>query len=159
MQFSKSIQVDAPIEEVFVFCASPNGFERHFPQPIRWLDKAQPWSIGSVFQFKYRFLFVWWYWQGEIVYYENNRCFVDVLRAGKGFEYFEHRHEFHLLGNQTLYTDKIEFRTGLGSWIDRLIGMRIIGFIFSKRHTKLCECLNQSTKLNRVQDNSLSNQN
>lgn len=157
MKFSKSVQINAPIEEVFAFCASPDGFEKHFPQPIRWLDKSQPWKLGSVFQFKYRFLFIWWYWQGEIIHYENNSCFVDVLRAGGGLKYFEHSHEFQPLGNSTLYTDKIEFKFGLGPWIDRLIVKRMISFIFSKRHQKLCQCFQQSTQLDQISADSPTN--
>ena len=140
MIFSKSVQINAPVEQVFAFCASADGFERHFPQPVRWLDKGEPWKQGSVFRFKYRFLFIWWYWQGEITHYENNSYFIDVLKAGGGLKSFEHKHEYKPCEQGTLCTDHIEFTFGLGSWFDRLIVKRMIGYIFAPRHKLLVQC-------------------
>ncbi len=139
MIFSKSVIINAPIDKVFSFCASADGFEQHFPQPIDWLDKGEPWQQGSIFRFKYRFLFTWWYWEGEITNYEKNSYFIDILRTGGGLKYFQHKHKFEPCEQGTLYTDKIEFTLGFGSWIDQLIVNRIIGFIFAKRHRNLCK--------------------
>ena len=34
MNYTKTIQIDAPIDKVFEFCTSPDGFEKHFT-PVR----------------------------------------------------------------------------------------------------------------------------
>ena len=53
IEFSKSVRINAPVEEVFAFCSSPDGFEKHFPQPVRWLDRDRPLKLGYRFQFEY----------------------------------------------------------------------------------------------------------
>ncbi|MBD2565334.1 MULTISPECIES: SRPBCC family protein [Nostocaceae] len=141
MKYKKTIKIDAPVEKVFSFCASPYGFEKHFPHRVRWINKHEEWNIGSIIEFKFRFFLVWMYWKTEITVYEENKFFADIMKVGFPYKCFNHYHFFEPVGNQTIYTDQIEFSLGFGNLIDRTVGKMIIGSIFTKRHKNLKKCL------------------
>ena len=140
MKYKKTIKIDAPIDKVFNFCASPHGFEKHFPHRVRWVNKHEKWNLGSIIEFKFRFLFTWMYWKTEITAYKKNEFFADIMKVGFPYKYFNHYHFFEREGNKTIYTDKIEFSLGFGDFIDRTIGKIIIDSIFTKRHQNLNKC-------------------
>ncbi|NJL55891.1 CDP-paratose synthetase [bacterium] len=130
MQFSMSSQIHAPVKEVFTFCTSPTGFEQQFPYTVRWLEANSTWEQGTIVTFKFQFLKLglfnaWLYYQAEIVEFELNQYFVDVMRVGP-YKYFRHRHDFVATENTTRYTDTIEFSLGYGALIDRYIGKPIL---------------------------------
>ncbi|WP_053541436.1 SRPBCC family protein [Anabaena sp. WA102] len=141
MEYKKTTNIDAPVEKVFGFCASPYGFEKHFPHQVRWINKHEEWNIGSIIEFKFRFFFTWMYWKTEITAYEENELFADIMKVGFPYKYFNHYHFFEPVGNQTIYTDQIEFSLGFGNLIDKTVGKMIIVSIFNKRHKNLKKCL------------------
>lgn len=140
MKYKKAVKIDAPIDKVFNFCTSPYGFEKHFPHRIRWFDKQEKWQLGSIIEFEFRFFLIWMYWKTEITAYENNNLFIDIMKVGFPYKYFNHHHFFEPEGDRTIYTDWIEFSLGFGDFIDRTIGKLITHSIFTKRHQKLKKC-------------------
>ncbi len=102
MEYLKTTQFNASVEEVFNFCASPSGFETIFPYPITWVNKSENWGIGSIVEFKFRFLFVTWTSKTEITVFDRNKLIIDILKAGLPYKSLEHRHEFAARENGTL---------------------------------------------------------
>lgn len=72
MKYNRKIKIDASIDKVFNFCASPHRFEKYFPYQVRWINKQEKWDLGSVIEFEFRFFFTWVYWKTEIAAYKNN---------------------------------------------------------------------------------------
>ncbi|MDJ0796952.1 MAG: hypothetical protein QNJ51_08965 [Calothrix sp. MO_167.B12] len=140
MKYKKTIKIDAPVDQVFNFCASPHGFEKHFPHPVRWINKHDQWNLGSMIEFNFRFLFIWMYWKTEIIAYEKNEFFADAMKVGFPYKYLNHYHFFEPEGNKTIYTDKIDFSLGFGNFLDRTIGKIILDSLFTKRHKNLKKC-------------------
>ena len=139
MEYEKTVIVNAPIDKVFDFCASPFGFEKHFPYKVCWLDKQKKWDLGSVVEFKFCYFLIWIYWKSEITTYEKYVLFVDLMKVGFPFKYFKHHHYFTSQNKNTVYRDKIEFSLGYGSFIDKTLGTMIVNLIFTKRQQNLQE--------------------
>ncbi|BAY82415.1 hypothetical protein NIES267_18950 [Calothrix parasitica NIES-267] len=137
MNYIKTIQIDAPIDKVFTFCASPDGFEKHFPYSIKWIHTEENWDLGSIIEFKFHYLSIWLYWKAEITQYQQNKYFVDVSHSNFPYKYFRHSHLFKSQGEQTIYTDKIEFSLGLGNFIDKVVGIPVLQSTFNQRHINL----------------------
>lgn len=137
MNYTKTIQINAPVEKVFAFCASPKGFEKHFPHSIQWIHTEENWDLGSIIEFKFRYLLIWLYWKAQITEYQQNQLFVDVLCSGFPYKYFRHSHLFESQEEKTIYTDKIEFSLGLGNFIDKVVGIPLLDSTFSQRHLNL----------------------
>ena len=55
MNYTKTIQINAPVEQVFQFCTSPDGFEKHFPHSVQWISTEKNWCSGSIIEFKFFF--------------------------------------------------------------------------------------------------------
>ena len=137
MNYTKTIEINAPVEQVFKFCTSPNGFENHFPHSIHWINTEKEWKNGSIIEFKFRYLSIWLYWKAEIIEYQQNKLFVDILRSNFPYKYFRHSHLFESQRDKTIYTDKIEFSLGFGNLIDKLIGIPILESTFNQRHINM----------------------
>ncbi len=139
-KFKSSVLIKAPVEEVFAFCASRQGFEQHFPHKIDWQDGPEIWHEGCELKFRFNYLRCWLNYKTRITRWEENRFFVDEMCAGP-YKRFVHTHLFEKVEDGTLYTDCVEFSTGFGQWIDRLIGLRQIKATFDKRHARMREIL------------------
>ncbi|MGD1909986.1 MAG: hypothetical protein ACFB2X_03735 [Rivularia sp. (in: cyanobacteria)] len=142
MNYTKTTQINAPVEQVFIFCASSDGFEKHFPHPIKWIDTEKNWKLGSLIEFKFRFLSMWLYWKAEITEYQQNNLFTDVSRSDFPYKYFAHSHLFESQGEKTIYTDKIEFSFGLGNLIDKVVDIPLLESTFSQRHIRMKHVFN-----------------
>ncbi len=59
------------------------------------------------------------------------------MKVGFPFKKFNHYHYFTPQNQNTIYTDKIEFSLGFGSFIDKTLGKFIVNSIFTKRHQNL----------------------
>lgn len=137
MNYTKTIQIDAPIDKVFAFCASPDGFEKHFPHSVKWIRTEENWGNGSIIEFKFSFLSICLYWKAEIIEYQPNKLFTDVLRSSFPYKYFRHSHLFESQEKKTIYTDKIEFSFGFGDLIDKVVGIPILKSTFNQRHLNM----------------------
>lgn len=137
MNYTKRIQINAPVEKLFAFCTSSEGFEKHFPHSIQWIDKEEDWGLGSIIEFKFHYLSLWLYWKAEITEYQQNKLFTDVLCSSSFYKYFRHSHLFESQGDKTIYTDKIEFSFGLGNFIDKVVGIPLLNSTFTQRHHRM----------------------
>lgn len=137
---SQSVFIAAPPERVFRFCASREGFEAHFPHAIDRYKGTESWRLGDVFAFRYKFFGLWSRWQGKITHYEENRRFTDLMQVGL-FKHFEHTHLFEPAEGGMRYTDSLRFTLGYGSFVDRVIGRRMLAGTFTKRHALLKRAL------------------
>jgi ligand-binding SRPBCC domain-containing protein len=134
--FEKSVLIKAPVDQVFAFCSSRRGFERHFPYRVRWSQGPENWREGTELTFKFRYLGLWLNYVTRVVRYEVNRCFVDEMISGP-YRSFVHTHSFRETEEGTLYTDRVEFSTGFGGWIDRYVALRQIRAAFEQRHRRM----------------------
>jgi ligand-binding SRPBCC domain-containing protein len=134
--FEASVLVRAPVDDVFAFASSREGFERHFPYKVRWMDGPDQWGDGCELRFKFRYLGVWLNYVTKVVRFEMNKCFVDQMIAGP-YKYFVHTHSFQPVNEGTLCTDRVEFGSGLGSWIDRHVALPQIRATFGQRHERM----------------------
>jgi ligand-binding SRPBCC domain-containing protein len=134
--FEESVLVKAPVEKVFAFASSRQGFESHFPYKVRWQAGPEHWCDGCELTFRFRYLGVWLKYVTKVVRFEANKCFVDHMRAGP-YKYFNHTHTFRQVSEGTLCTDRVEFSSGLGAWIDRYVALPQIRGVFRRRHARM----------------------
>jgi ligand-binding SRPBCC domain-containing protein len=134
--FERSVVIKAPVDKVFAFCGSSHGFQRHFPYQVRWEAGPEDWREGCDLAFRFRYLGVWLPYKATITRWEPNRMFVDEMRIGP-YKAFVHTHLFEPADEGTRYTDRIEFSTGFGRWVDRIVALRQIQTTFKKRHARL----------------------
>jgi ligand-binding SRPBCC domain-containing protein len=136
----RSVIVNAPVEKVYEFCASPHGFEMQFPFKVRWIKKPLLWTQGAEIEFDYKFLGCWLKHRAKVTECHTNVRFVDEAVGGL-FTTFKHEHDFHGKGNTTIYTDTVAVALGLGKIGDILLGKFVIQRVFKRRHQRLCSAL------------------
>ena len=134
--FEHSVVIEAPVEKVFAFCNSREGFQRHFPHKVRWQHGPENWGRNCELTFKFRYLGMWLPYKTKITEWRPNHMFRDAMVVGP-YKRFVHTHSFRAVKEGTLYTDRVEFSIGLGKWIDRTIGLRQIRSTFAKRHAQM----------------------
>ena len=76
--------------------------------------------------------------RAEVEEHERGALFTDTMCKGP-YRTFRHTHRFEPSAGGTCMTDTIEFTTGLGALIDRLIGVPILKYTFRKRHEALSQ--------------------
>jgi ligand-binding SRPBCC domain-containing protein len=138
--FELSVLIKAPVEAVFAFCSSREGFERHFPHPVRWESGPAQWHQHSELVFRFRYLRWWVSYRTRLTRWEPNRRFVDEMVAGP-YKRFVHTHSFEPAADGTLYTDHVAFSTGFGRWIDRTVALKQIQSTFKERHARMKHAL------------------
>jgi len=143
--FEQSVLINAPVETVFAFCSSRQGFERHFPHRVSWKDGPDEWCEHSELAFRFQYLRCWFNYRTRVTRWEKNRMFVDEMVAGP-YKRFVHTHTFDPLAEGTRYTDRVEFSTGYGRWIDRTLALRQIRSTFRKRHARMKQILESRTE-------------
>lgn len=148
--FEKSVLIDSPVEDVFAFCNSRVGFERHFPHKVDWLSGPETWRKGTELFFKFNFLGLWLDFRTKITRWEENRVFKDEMVVGP-YRRFAHTHLFKEAGGSTLYTDRVEFSTGFGRFVDQTIGMWLVRSTFVKRHARMKELLESGRRAARAE--------
>lgn len=134
--YRRSVHIDVPPQRVFEFCATRFGFERQFPHRVRGYDGPERWALGTQFKLQYRAYGFWMRWHGEVVEWSPGLRFADVMHAG-AFKSFRHEHDFELHDGGTLYTDTLTFTLGMGAWLDRTIGLRLVESTFAERQRRL----------------------
>ncbi len=110
---SHTIELAAPVHEVFAFYTDPANVEKMAPPELhaRLLKADNPLRLGSRVLFAIRPKMVPFElkWVLEIAEFEEDRLFVDRLRKGP-FAHWVHRHFFEEVGrDRTRLTDEIEF--------------------------------------------------
>jgi ligand-binding SRPBCC domain-containing protein len=89
--FESSVFINAPVDEVFEFCACADGFEEHFPHKLVWPSGKSKWHLGSEFEFRFRQFGLWVPWRGKFVEWKDSEKFVDALEHGM-MRFYEHTH-------------------------------------------------------------------
>lgn len=140
--YERAVDLVSPVERVFDFTSSRAGFEAQFPHRIKDYEGPEHWTLGSEFSMRWRWFGLWLPWAGRFEAFEPNNYFADVMVRGP-FKRFRHTHLFENHGETTRYIDRIEFATGFGGIIDKLIGRRILDRLFKKRHALLERALSQ----------------
>lgn len=122
---SNTIELSAPVREVFDYYADPANVVRMAPPDLnaRLLEGQHPLRKGSrvVFSIRPSMMPVQVRWVLEITEFEENSLFVDELRKGP-FAHWVHRHHFaEGSSGGTRLTDEIEFDAPvpLFAWIAR----------------------------------------
>jgi ligand-binding SRPBCC domain-containing protein len=143
--FEQSVLIKAPVEAVFAFCSSRLGFEQHFPHKVAWQDGPDEWCEHSVLTFRFRYFRCWFNYRARVTRWEPNRLFVDEMIAGP-YKRFVHTHSFEAAPDGTLYTDRVEFSTGFGGWVDRAVALKQIRSTFRKRHARMKQVLESGAR-------------
>ena len=144
LTYTRSVQLDAPLEPIFRYCTSRHGFSRQFPFDVQWLSEKEYWERGDILDFRYRVCGIWLRHRAEIISLEPNQSFTDLMLKGI-YRAFRHTHEFKSSEGRTCVTDTVEFTFGLGKTVDRLIGLPTLRRTFEKRHRLLKEWADQWT--------------
>lgn len=141
--FSRSVQIDAPINEVYAFHLDTRNAPQISPDGATFLSITGdfPVSAGSTVELKVRqapvpFAQTWRVRIGPI---EENALVVDTAERSP-FAYWRHEHRFEELPTSgTLMTDHITYRLPfgiLGRVADRLFARRQLETMFTERHAK-----------------------
>jgi len=134
--YTRSVEINCSAAKAYPFCFSLEGFMTQFPHPVKDYVGPDQWAKDEIASFKYKQL-VWTNWKVQFIEAEENVKFCDVMIEGY-LKVFEHTHSFKTLGpNRIVYTDSIDFASGLGTFIDRVVGLRVMDSLFSKRHLLL----------------------
>ena len=140
MEYTSSVILNAPIEKIFSFCSSKEGFLSHFPYRCRWKTGCSKWEYGTDFSFEFRYLGVWFTHSAKISGFTQNEYFEDTMQRGL-YKYFVHQHIFEPHGVGVKYTDKVIFSLGFGDLADRTVGLKTMEKLFSSRHKRMKEIL------------------
>ncbi|RBW48913.1 SRPBCC family protein [Marinobacter sp. F3R11] len=145
MKLEFQSEINRPVDRVFRFCASKSGFLAHFPFTTKWIGGPDDWTApGDILNFSFRLFGVPVRYTAEIIEFEKNVRFVDVMRKGP-YKFFRHEHIFEPIGDgeKTLYTDRLEFSGGFGNVADGLISVPLTRRIFKKRHELMKKVLEE----------------
>jgi|SRR5690554_303213 len=141
MIYKRSSYINKPLEEVFSFCSSRDGFLKHFPYKTKWISGADHWKgPGETLRFVFSVGPKKIDYIAEITQFQKNSYFVDVMRKGP-YKYFVHEHHFRRHGEGTVYQDVLKFSLGLSPALDWLIGLPMTAMTFRKRHTLMKKAL------------------
>lgn len=133
--------LNRPVEEVFQFCASKEGFLAHFPFKTTWIRGNETWThVREELEFTFSIAGFPIHYLAEITEFDKNRKFVDVMKKGP-YQFFQHEHHFEAEGSKTRYRDVLDFSYGLKGSLDKLIAGPMTKNTFKKRHFLLNRCL------------------
>jgi ligand-binding SRPBCC domain-containing protein len=135
-RYSRTVFVPAPLEEVFSYCTSVEGFRQQFPFAVKWLAGPHSWKCNDILDFRYRLAGLWVVHRAEIIEFKRNEYFTDRMTHGL-YRQFRHTHRFTPAPGGTMMHDEIEFTFGLGALIDRCVGTPTLDNTFKKRHQAL----------------------
>lgn len=130
-------EINAPIEKVFEFCTSRSGFLAQFPYKTKWIKGNDSWdAAGEYLVFYFKVMGVNINYETEIVEFEKNKKFIDIMRVGP-YKYFRHEHHFIKNGDKTTYKDILNFSFGVKGMLDKLIAGPMTKKTFKNRHKLL----------------------
>ena len=133
--FVKSILIDAPVVDVFLFHERPDALALLSPAfpPVRMIARTgNGIEAGSRVELRVGLF----RWVAQHTKYEKNRLFVDEQIQGP-FAKWIHRHEFETAGSKTRLTDRIDYELPGGSLVNLLFGWTVnlgVRNMFAHRH-------------------------
>ena len=128
-KFSKSVVIEAPVAVVFAFHEREEALALLSPPfpPVK-ITRRGGIEIGARVEMRTGPI----RWVARHTDFERNRLFVDELIDGP-ILLWVHRHEFEDLGGRTRLTDRIEYRSGYGPFVN-LVMRAMLWALFSYRH-------------------------
>ena len=147
-EYCRTVEIDAPIEQVFAFHADPHNVSRISPtwQLVR-VNQASPAQAGGEFEIEVRFLGVLpMRWRG--VWREVNTPGLLVDEALQSpFAYWRHRHKFQrIAAGKTRMTDHVSYLFP-GGWLGKLLGETLgqlqFAVMFADRQTRTSRWLRE----------------
>lgn len=134
--------INAPLEKVFPFFATPENLEKITPSDLGFIIKTpRPLVMqkGATFEYTIKLGILKFPWITLIKEYEPPVMFQDIQRFGP-YKKWEHTHEFIDMGNRTKMIDTVEYDLYpplLNNIINRLFIYKKIDNIFTFRQSKL----------------------
>lgn len=134
-----TVDIPAPVPNVFEHCRTTAGFQQLFPYPVRFREAPERWSEGDALDFRYRMYGVWIRHRARVVEMRDDEQFVDQM-AGGPYRIFRHTHAFAPTGDGgTRMTDRVEVESRLGSAADRTVLRWVLHRAFLRRHAALLQ--------------------
>ena len=146
--FERSVEIAAPVEDVFAFHLDTRNAASISPRGTRITDVTGRFPVepGGLVTMRMRqsTFPVNVEWRVRIAEVEPNRRVVDVAERSP-FREWRHEHLFQALGpGRTLMTDRVTYRLPLGALgrlADRLVVRRQLTHAFAERHRRTRELL------------------
>lgn len=138
----KSIVLEHAPQAVLDLCLSREGFPAMMPDPfdLQW-SSAYDGRLGGTYDFRWLFKgLIPIRWTAFIDSYTPGREFSDLQIRGM-FRYYHHTHTCEPHPRGCLYTDTVEFRSLLGSRVDRLVMLGQLKRLFVFRHDRMSKML------------------
>jgi ligand-binding SRPBCC domain-containing protein len=141
--------LNAPIEKVFPFFATPENLEKITPDDLGFTIKTpRPLVMkkGATFEYTIKLGFIRFPWITIIKEYDPPRMFQDIQKFGP-YKKWEHTHEFIEMGEQTKIIDKVDydlFPKFLGKIINKLFIQNKVTKIFEFRKRILDDFFNNT---------------
>lgn len=117
--FVRSVDIEAPVDEVFAFHERDDALPLLSPAfpPVRIASRTGGLQAGARVDLRIGPI----RWLALHTAYERNRVFVDEQVSGP-FAAWVHRHEFDDLGGRTRLTDRVSFQLKGGPLVNALFG-------------------------------------
>lgn len=130
--------INAPIDKVFPFFATPENLEKITPVDLGFVIKTpRPLEMkkGATFEYTIKLGFLRFPWITLIKEYDPPHMFQDIQKFGP-YKRWEHTHEFVDLGDKTKIIDNVDydlFPSFLRSAINRFFVRKKVENIFTHR--------------------------
>ena len=139
-QFRRTLEINAPIEEIWEFISSPVNLKEITPDYMGFniITKNLPAKMheGMIIIYRVSPLFgIKTTWVTEITHIKENNFFVDEQRVGP-YKMWHHQHFIEQIDNGTLMTDIVSYQLSfgiLGSLVNKLIVEKKLNEIFNYR--------------------------
>ncbi len=127
--------LEAPIDQVFPFFASPENLERLTPRFLGFsilTPRPIAMRVGQRIDYRIRLRGLPMRWTSEITVYEPPFRFVDVQLKGP-YQMWEHEHRFIAEGEWTRVIDHVRYQVLGGALVNRLLVAPDLARIFEFR--------------------------
>lgn len=143
-RLESTIVLDAPIETVFRFFATPENLETLTPPWLR-LRVVRPveMDVGATIDYRLRLRGVPLAWRSEVTVWDPPRRFVDEQRKGP-YRLWVHEHDFRDLMGRTRCGDRVTYAVPGGRVANRLVVEPDLRRIFRYRRDVLTELFGRS---------------
>jgi ligand-binding SRPBCC domain-containing protein len=139
LQFEKTSLIDAPVTSVWRFHERPDILQLLTPpwQPVQIVRREGGLGIGAISEFRLWLGPIPVQWIAKHIDCVVNHYFVDIQQSGP-MSYWQHRHQFTAIGEQTQLQDTIEFAIPGGNSLEQWMGQWVqsrLSDMFDYRHT------------------------
>lgn len=138
LRFEKTSIIQAPVASVWRFHERPDILQLLTPpwQPVQIVRREGGLGVGAISEFRLWLGPVPVQWIARHIDCVVNQYFVDIQQRGP-MSYWQHRHQFDAIEQQTQLTDAIEFAIPGGSAIEQGLAQWVqsrLSDMFDYRH-------------------------